>query len=480
MEHSTTPPCEATGPDGTRLLIRPHDLTDSVADLARALDLPATTPLAIDARCTDPHERLVATGLHCGSAVTLSPEPLPDDRPRHSTSSLSTAAGVDVAVLVGPSCERWVRLGPGRHSVGRAPSASVRVDDPAVELHHAVLDVGTDGAVAFTQLTGAFPASVDGGPCEPGHRLDIGCSISLGASRLAIGRAEVRNGAISGTSPVSGSIVAAQGDPWRNVVRRGPAPPIEVQRPVLEVPEPPSAHRAPPLTSLVGAGVAAAGAGVFAAVLGQMLFAVFAAVGAIASVSTWAVGAAVARRDRRRADAAHRASLATFEVSLREAHADAECRHRAQHHDLVDALDVVHGDGGGVWSRRCGPAGVLWSTIGRGTCRWAPPIQPDSRRRLAADLLVAVERSERLVDVAVPLALDPGGVVALRGPSTTTAALARSVIVQLAAHYGPADWELQLVTDSPQRWGWTTWMLSLIHISEPTRPSKSSRMPSSA
>ena len=463
MEHSTIPACEATGPDGTRLLVRPHAASDSVADLARALDLPATTPLTIDARPTDPHERLAATGLRVGSAVTLSPapspKPSPDDRPaRNPTTPAAAAVGVDIAVLGGPACQRWMRLAPGRHSVGRAPSASVRVDDPAVELHHAVLDVDADGSVTFTQLTGTFPASVDGRPCGPDHRLDIGCSVSLGTSRLAIGRPDGAGGPTAVTAPVSGSIVAAEGDPWRSVVRRGPAPPVDAQRAALEVPEPPGVHRPPPLTSLVGAGVAAAGAGVLAAVLGQMLFAVFAAVGAIASVATWAVGALAARRDRRRANAEYRASLATFELALREAHVDAERRHRARHHDLVDALDVIDGDGAGVWSRRCGPADVLWSSIGRGTCRWAPPIETDSRRRLSADLLVAVERSECLADVAVPLALESGAVVAFRGPASTTEALTRSVIVQLAADYGPADWQLQVITDDLGRWGWATWL----------------------
>ena len=295
------------------------------------------------------------------------------------------------------------------------PLPSVRVDDPAVELHHAALDVDADGSVTFTQLTGTFPASVDGGPCDPGHRLDIGCSVSLGTSRLAVGRPDGGGGPTAVPAPVSGSIVAAERDPWRSVVRRGPAPPPAAQRAALEVPEPPGAHRAPPLTSLVGAGVAAAGAAVLAAVLGQMLFAVFAAVGAIASVATWAVGALVARRDRRRAKAEYRASLGAFELELREGRADAERRHRAQHHDVVDALDVIHGDGAGVWSRRCGPADVLWSSIGRGTCRWVPPIHADTRGRLAADLLVSVERSERLTDVAVPLALESGAVVVLVG-----------------------------------------------------------------
>ena len=247
-----------------------------------------------------------------------------------------------------------------------------------------------------------------------------------------------------------GSIVAADRDPWRSVVRRGPSPADEPPGEPLDVPEPPGTHRAPPLTSLVGAGVAAAGAGLLAAVLGQLLFAVFAAVGAVAAVATWAVGALVARRDRRRAEASYRAALRRVRGGV--ARCARRCRAQApmpHHRDVVDALEVIHGDGAGVWSRRCGPSEALWVTIGRGTCRWVPPIAADTRRHLGAELLVSLDQCERLVDVAVPLALESSGVVAFHGDPARTAALARSVIVQLAATYGPADWQLQVVTSDP-------------------------------
>ena len=456
MEHSTIPSCEATGPDGTRILIRPHATTDSIADLARALDLPATSGLTIDGRSVASHEPLVAAGLRVGSVIghePIDPEPLHVD---------SSVGGVEVAVLVGPACERWVRLGPGRHRVGRAPTAAVRVDDPGVELHHGVLDVAADGSARFIQLTGMFPATIDGAPCDPTRSLEPGCSLSLGTSRLAIGRFPRRGETTPPTSEVvrnvGGSIVAVDRDPWRSMVRRAPSPSNDTLDVLLDVPEPPGTHRAPPLTSLVGAGVAAAGAGLLAAVLGQLLFAVFAAVGAVAAIATWAVGALLARRDRRRAVAAHRAALVVFEKTLHRAHLAAERQHRAQHRDLVDALGVIHGDGTGIWSQRCMPHDALWSTIGRGTCRWNPPITADARGHLDADLLVSLERSERLDDVAVPLGLEPGSVVALHGSPTSTEALARSVIVQLAATYGPADWQLQVVTDHPERWHWARWL----------------------
>ena len=80
----------------------------------------------------------------------------------------------------GPACQRWVVLPPGRHFVGRARSASVRVDDPAVELHHGVFDVDVDGLVTFTQLTGAFPASVDGELCRQRQPLQPGDTLCLG------------------------------------------------------------------------------------------------------------------------------------------------------------------------------------------------------------------------------------------------------------------------------------------------------------
>ena len=455
MEPPTIPACEATGPDGTRLLIRPHAATDSVADLARALDLPASTPLAIDDRPVAHHERLDATGLRVGSAVTVPASQQPGRPTRMPDTQPGANLGVEVAVAVGPACERWVTLPPGRHSVGRSASAAIRIDDPAVELHHGVLDVDADGSAAFTQLTGAFPATVDGMPCHPGHLVGPDGAVSLGSSRLLIGRLvdPVRMRPVGG-----GSVVRADRDPWRDVVRRGPPAPGEPIIETLDVPEPPTEHRAPPLTSLVGAGIAAAGAGLLAAVLGQMLFAVFAAVGASASVATWAVGALVARRDRRRAITKHRDASAAFEQSLLVAHRDAELAHRCRHHSVVDALDATHGDGSRLWSRRCGPADVLWTTVGRGTCRWAPPIAPDARGRLHADLVVALDRCERLDDVAVPLGLEPSSVVAFHGSVQITAALCRSVIVQLAATYGPADWELQVITNDPGRWNWVRWL----------------------
>ena len=439
------PSCEAIGPDGTRIVIRPHAMTDSVADLARALDLPVTTPLAIDDRPVAQTERLVATGLRIGSSISIDATTPPRER-GHS--------GVEVAVGVGPACERWMALPPGRHTVGRATTAAVRVDDPAVELHHGILDVATDGTVTFTQLTGPFPAMVAGVPCRRSHRVDG--NLSMGSSRLLIGRD------IETTDP-TGSIAPAERDPWRRVVRRGPDAGAGSPLPRIAIPGPAAIHRAPPLTTLVGAGVGALGAGVLAGLLGQLLFALFAAVGAVASLATWAIGAMVARRDRRRCAAQHQRAVADFRGALTRARAAAEHNHRVRHRGVVGSLDRIHHDQGGLWSCRPDPDEALWVAIGRGTCRWAPPVDVDDRARLDAELLLAIESCERFDDVAVPLALDATSTIALHGSSTVTESLCRSMIIQLAADYGPADWELHVVSEDPRRWSWVGWLPQAQH-----------------
>lgn len=344
------PVCEAIGPDGARVVIRPHAATDSVADLARALDLPVTRPLAIDDRPAAPTERLVAAGLRVGSRISIAPGSQPPTPP-------ATGKGVEVAVGLGPACERWITLPPGRHTVGRATTAALRIDDPAVELHHGLLDVADDGTVAFTQLTGVFPATISGSPCRRAHPVDG--DLSIGSSRLLVGR-----DLADADQVATGSVAPADRDPWRRVVCRGPvaadgAPPM-----VLEIPRSPTVHHAPPITALVGAGVAALCAGVLAVVLGQLLFALFAGIGAVASLATWAVGAVVCRRDRRRAAGDHRRAVAEFVRALDRAHCAARRDHRARHRSVVDALDRIHrtaamcGRVGATTTTRCGSPSV--------------------------------------------------------------------------------------------------------------------------
>jgi S-DNA-T family DNA segregation ATPase FtsK/SpoIIIE len=483
---SKPPPFAALAPDGSRIVVHPHASTDSVEELARALDLPASSAVAIDGRVVRRHERLTDVGLRVGSSITVAPDARPDpphdpphdlpqDPPHDRVSEgesggMSARAsagadgfvdGVEVAIATGPACGPWTPLGAGRHTVGRAASADVWIDDVDVELHHGVLVVGVDGSLRFAQLTGRVPATVDGEVCGGTHCVPPGGVLRLGTSELLFRSAPrmspERMSSVS-RSTSAGSVVASDRDPWRRIVRRAPA--VPASRPVepIEVPEPPGSHRAPPLTSLVGASVAVAGAGLLAALLGQAMFALFAAIGALASFATWAVGAIAARRERRRTDATHRAAVEAFGVALRRGRSDADHRHRLAHPSVVDTLGIALGDGGDLWSRRTGPTDPLRATVGRGTCRWYPPIDDEGRRRLDPDMLVTLSSAERLPDVSVPVTLAPRSVLAVHGPDWASDALCRSIVVQLAVHYGPADWQVMVVSSRPEQWSWVGWL----------------------
>ncbi|TFH19775.1 MAG: hypothetical protein E4H05_03815, partial [Acidimicrobiales bacterium] len=398
--------------DGQRVTLRPHAGTDTVADLAVACDREPDAGLWIDGMPVAATRSIFDCGLRVGSAVAGAP----------ITTDSSPGELVEVAVIAGPSCDGWRRLGPGRRCIGRSSTAGLRLDDPAVELHHAVIDVGTDGSVTFTQLTGRIASRLDGVPCETAQVVAAGESLQVGASRLTFRHRSIepdRN-----AMPGGGSIVDADNDPWRRVVQRGPSQAPVAAPMAIPVPEPPRDHRAPPLTGLVGAGVAVAGAGLMAAVLGQVMFAFFAAIGAVASLATWGVGAIGARRGRRRAASLHRDQLDRFIVALHAAHARAELCHRATHRPIVDivvTMDIAEWERR-VWERRADQLNV---TLGQGTVRWTEPIGDEERAGLDPDLLVEVDRCEQLTDVAVPIDLPAGRVLGVHGDLDPATALVR-------------------------------------------------------
>ena len=101
-----------------------------------------------------------------------------------------TTDGTAVALVWegGPAAGTTTTIGRGRHVVGRSRAAAVVVADPAVELHHLLLDVDDAGTVRAVQLTGRVPCRVDGAPLEAGGTdIPRGAIVTVGASRLRVG-----------------------------------------------------------------------------------------------------------------------------------------------------------------------------------------------------------------------------------------------------------------------------------------------------
>ena len=179
MDRSTLPPLDLVGPDGDRLTVRALDRADTVGVLARRL---GTDTLWTTDRELDPGERLADIDeLRVGARLGIGASPAT------TGSAASEPPLVEVAVVAGPSTTTWQSLPAGRHLIGRAAHATVRLDDPAIEPHHALLRVDDDGQIEVVQLTGVVPIRVDGRPWEAAV-VDDDTDLTIGASVIRVRR----------------------------------------------------------------------------------------------------------------------------------------------------------------------------------------------------------------------------------------------------------------------------------------------------
>lgn len=459
MQRGSSSSFDVVDAAGRRVRIEVATSTVTVAELAAAMGLPGRLGLVIGGVTVGPQRRLVdIDALVEGASVVAV---APDGRAAPPASPGGTGH-LEFAVVTGPCCRPWAPLAVGRHGLGRAPTSLIRLDDPAVELHHSLIDVGR--SVRLVQLTGRAPIEVcgsDGAPVEADgdgwFDLQPGGSVSIGRHRVEFrsvpgdARSDVR--AKSAVAIGVAELGPAPGDPWHMALRRGPVatdiapdPPIECVV-ADDLPPPPSP------TALVGA----VGAVVLAGVLGQAMFALMALAGAAASAATWLAGVTGWWRRRRRSRRNGEARRAAFIADLRDRHRSIERRRRREHPDAIEALAELLGDRGRVWSRR--PGDGPWSaTLGRGVVLWPPDVADRTDARPSAAELAAIDQWSRFVDAAIPMSIAPSDVVAMVGADDQVVPLVRSLVVQLATWIGPADLHIVVVSDRPDRWGWTSWL----------------------
>jgi len=415
------------------------------------------TDLRVGGRRVADDEILVAVdAVRLGARIAdgeKQPDPLvtqtddhPDARP----------AILEYSVVTGPDCCDWKSLSVGRHLVGRSPIASIHIQDVLLEHHHGIVDVGDSGSIDFTQLSGLRAVRLEGRPVglhEPvplGHRLQLGATTLVFRAVGSADRGDVRS---------RSEIVRHPSDPWRRIVRRAPPTPAEAPGAGFVVPAPPVEERWPTATGLIGAGVAGVGAGVIATVMGNAWFALFGLVGAAGAVATWLVAVAGVARRRRRDRRSHRRALDRFERSMFEAAEVRRATHARSNPSIGDVLAVAcettRGDRlprAGLWSRRLGDDRALRVVIGRGTERWAPDVVASDGHP------PSIEPVHRLDAMAATVEFAPGDSLAAAGAESLTRSLVRSLIVQLATWWGPADWRLVVITRDPGSWEWAGWL----------------------
>jgi DNA segregation ATPase FtsK/SpoIIIE, S-DNA-T family len=461
QQSPVVPSLEIHGPDGNRLSIAPYTLGDTVADLTEALGLSAIRRLLIDGRVRPPAQRLVESGLRSGSSVAVAAA---YDRMAGGAAKLvnETGSGRDllvVSITAGPDCRIVGAVETGRAIIGRSPAAHLRVDDPTVELHHVMIDADMD-TVRVTQLAGQVPVLLDGVPIAASTRVPLPTRITMGSTELTIERPTDVAHRVQQCD--LGALADRQADPWRREVRRGPCSVPALMLPAVVLPVKSVRIPIPSALGLVGAAIAVMGAAALAVILGQMMFALFALIGACASFGTWCVSAGAAWRQNRRSRAEGVADRARFRHDLDWQQAAARRHHLALHSDLLTALrvvDALDGDRSVVWARRLftqggDPIDLLRCVLGRGEQRWSVPWDGKADAHSQA----ALQNAGLLSDVGVPLLIEPGRAVAVHGRSALVGALLRSIVIQLAISVGPADWQLVVVTVNADRWKWAEWL----------------------
>lgn len=338
----------------------------------------------------------------------------------------------------GPDAGATHDLRRGRHLLGRAHTADVRCDDPAMQPHHALLEVRPDGSVALTQLTGRAPMLIDGVVMSGEVAVLNGSVIELGTSTIEFRRATICDGDADGAHVVDGTLV------------RGPRALPEWQPGTATQPAEPGATRES-TAGLIPAVLGLAGAAAVALVMQQPMFLLFGALGGLVAIGSWGAQRVASRRTRQRDALAFAEAQAAYFAEVTRDRELFRQFHVATVPTIATAHHTITARGAALWARRGTHLDAYLGALGLSDITW-----PDA----ASETGLVEDRQARQLPIAADLG--PGARLALRGPQAM--GVARSLVVQLAASCGPVDLRLVVVTDRPTHWDCVR---ALPHLSQP-------------
>ncbi|MEM7140607.1 MAG: FtsK/SpoIIIE domain-containing protein [Actinomycetota bacterium] len=344
-----------------------------------------------------------------------------------------------LAVTGGVWAGRAVHLS-GPVVVGRDPACDLTIDDAGLCATHMRLE----SAGSLTDLGSRNGVAIEGHPVRGTVASAVG-HIRAGTSRFAV-RSPVDD------RPVA--VSAALGEKGGTIpFNRPPRTPPPTVAAAFALPEPrPEPPEREPL-SLAGI-VLPVIAGAVVALLFSPFMAIFAALGPVLTVGTW-------WERRRRARRAHAAEMRAFHAALDAlvarlpaARLDEVERRRALHPDPAEVVRRATDLSVRLWERRFGDDDAFIVAIG-GADETMTHGGVDGE--VAGEALQAFLDQPRLPDVPVAVALGPGAVLGIVGERAAQLSVARSLVVQMATHHGPADLAVLVAADDPAAWTWTTW-----------------------
>lgn len=449
-----------------------------VADLLDALGAPEAARPLVDGRPVRREDALDEAGVCQGSDVRwLDPGPHTDstsircDTPiRCGTPSVTLCDGLDAG--------RSFRLPAGDHLVGRSPTAAVRLDDPGVALLHGLLCVDAAGGAATLSEFGLDELPAGGGgdlgerptpqppsPASAPRVVRPGERVRCGAATMLLGVA----GELAGAAATGGHTAHAGGtrqlDPRRDRTERAT---ILFNRPprsrahagaapvAVPLPPPVPAVRSLALAAVVLPLVLAAA---LVAVTGSWLFALMTVLSPLLAMSAWLGSRRRARRDGRHHRQRYGAELAVFETALATLRATQDRERAERAVDLAEVAQRAFGPSPRLWERRPEDLDAWRVCVGHGPQRWqpSPPLTEDE---LDPAVQAVLRRVGAPADGPVEVDLGAHRVIGIVGDKMAARRVARSLVLQLAVHHGPADLAVELLVadDRREAWSWLGWL----------------------
>ena len=348
--------------DGVRRTVTGIDTTTTVGALADLLGIAGHRSVTIDGRPEARTVGLARTGIAQGSTVRpgvaddgdlmarrnacparAERRGHPVDPPARHGAMPRTGTVAVVEFESGPAVGAPVALAAGRHVVGRATGAAVRLLDDRAELHHGVLDIDGTG-VRFTQLTGRTPCDL-GGPADTAHAERR--TFALGASRISVRP-------VAGAATAPATLRDHPADPWRRTLHRAPRHHPRWVPPPVEVPGGDARSTSPRPAGLLAMVAPMLAGVVVAVVLRNPMYLVLSGVGGLVALATGLVRQASDRRRHRRSSVERRQEVERFIGGLGDRRRARAAFERETTPTIGDALEALalgapgHGVGGRV------------------------------------------------------------------------------------------------------------------------------------
>ncbi|HEY4377422.1 MAG TPA: FtsK/SpoIIIE domain-containing protein, partial [Acidimicrobiales bacterium] len=317
---------------------------------------------------------------------------------------------------------------------------------------HAELNVAPDGSVTIRDLGSTNGTWSGHEPLRDVRSILPGSTIRCGASELGVSRPATLPPARSSLGPSRST-------------RSGPVllnrPPRPVHQAEPEPIDPPPAPEEAPSVTPVGV-VSVLAPLVLGLVMVRVLhswtYALFMLMSPVLLVGSAVEARRRGRRVRRRTQRRYQADLAIFAAALDAAAADERRRLTARLPDLptvlARAVDRDH-----LWDRRLHHYDALCTSLGFGSVPWRPPLRGEPRA-LSVEARRTVDDHSVLADGPVEIRLAAGSVVGIVGERSASVAVARSLLLQVAIHHGPADVRVAVLAAgaSVPDWEWAKWL----------------------